>query len=124
MNTIFKTILLAFVLMPLLGTAQNTSVDAALQSGNASGITPYLAKSVDVLLLGDESTVTPQQATTLLADFFTKSSVKGYKQNHTSAAQNGKSTYSIGDLSTGNGNYRVTIMYDAAKKISEIRIEK
>ena len=124
MKTIFKSILLAFVLMPMLGAAQNASIDAALQGGNASGLTPYLAKSVDVLLLGDESTVTASQATTMLADFFTKSAVKGYKQNHLSAAQNGKSTYSIGDLSTGNGSYRVTMMYDATKKISEIRIEK
>jgi hypothetical protein len=124
MNTIFKSVLLAFVLLPTLGIAQNANVDAALQGGNASGITPYLAKSVDVLVMGDESTVSPQQATTLLADFFTKASVKGYRQNHTSAAQNGKSTYSIGDLTTGSGIYRVTIMYDVTKKISEIRIEK
>ena len=124
MNTKFKSILLACLLMPIMGIAQNASVDAALQSGNASGVTPYLAKSVDVLIMGDESTVSPQQATTLLADFLTKASVKGYKQNHTSAAQNGKSTYSIGDLTTGSGTYRVTIMYDATKKISEIRIEK
>ena len=124
MNTILKSVLLAFVLLPTLGIAQNANVDAALQGGNASGITPYLAKSVDVLVMGDESTVTPQQATTLLADFFTKASVKGYRQNHNSAAQNGKSTYSIGDLTTGSGIYRVTIMYDATRKISEIRIEK
>jgi hypothetical protein len=119
-----KLFLLSFLFIPFLAGAQSAAVDAALQKGSAADLTSSLAKSVDLLLLGDESTVTPQQATTMLADFFTKSVVKGYKQNHISAAQNGKSTYSIGDLSTGNGTYRVTIFYDAAKKISELRIEK
>jgi len=115
---------LAFLLVPFFTNAQSTSVDAALQKGSAADLSTSFAKNIDLLLLGDESTVTVQQATTMLADFFTKSIVKGYKQNHTSAAQNGKSNYSIGDLFTEKGTYRVTIFYDASKKISELRIEK
>ena len=123
MNTT-KSILLVFLFTPLFAGAQSPAIDAALQKGSAADLTAYLAKSLDLLILKEESTVTAQQATTMLADFFTQSTVKGYKQNHTSADQNGKSTYSIGDLSTGNGNYRVTIFFDAAKKICELRIEK
>jgi len=123
MRTFCKIFVLACLFMPAISFAQST-VDAALQKGSAAELSTYLAKSVDLLLLEDESTMTSQQATTMLADFFTKSSVKSYKQNHFSAAQNGKSTYTIGDLVTGNGTYRVTIFYDAARKISEIRIEK
>ena len=122
-SNLIKTILLACLFVPVISSAQST-VDAALQKGNAAELSAYLAKSVDLLILTDESTMSADQATTMLADFFTKSSVKSYKQNHMSTAQNGKSTYSIGDLVTGNGTYRVTIFYDAARKISEIRIEK
>ena len=117
-------ILLSFLFVPFFANAQSTSVDAALQKGSATELSTSFAKNIDLLLLGDESTVTTQQATTMLADFFTKSVVKGYKQNHSSTAQSGKSNYSIGDLYTDNGTYRVTIYYDASKKISELRIEK
>ena len=123
MRTISKIVILAAFFAPHFVAAQSP-VDAALQKGSAADLSAYLSKSVDLLLLGDESTVTSQQATTMLADFFTKSGVKGYKQNHTSAAQNGKSTYSIGDLYTNNGNYRITIFYGADRKITELRIEK
>jgi hypothetical protein len=119
-----KFLFLIALFMPIFSFAQNAAVNTALQKGSAPDITPYLAKNVDLILLKDESTVTPQQATTILADFFTKSTVKGYKENHFSAAQNGKSTYSIGELTTADSHYRVTIFYNGDKKISEIRIEK
>jgi hypothetical protein len=123
MRTIPGIALLLLFFAPHFVSAQNP-VDAALQKGSASELSAYFATSVDLLLLDDESTVTSQQATTMLADFFTKSGVKGYKQNHNSAAQNGKSTYSIGDLYTNNGNYRITVFYGADRKITELRIEK
>ena len=123
MRTISSILFLLLFFAPQFVSAQDRC-DAALQKGSAADLTPLFAKSVDLLLLGDESTVTAQQATTMLADFFAKSGVKGYKKNHVSAAQNGKSTYSIGDLYTNNGTYRITIFYDAAKMINELRIEK
>lgn len=123
MKTISRIFFLLLFFAPQFVSAQDRC-QAALQKGSAAELTPLFAKSVDLLLLGDESTVTSQQATTILADFFAKSGVKGYKQNHMSAAQNGKSTYSIGELYTNNGTYRVTIFYDTAKLITEMRIEK
>jgi len=123
MRTISRILFLFLFFAPHFVSAQNRC-EAALQKGSAADLSSQFAKSVDLLLLGDESTVTSQQATTMLADFFAKSGVKGYKQNHMSAAQNGKSTYSIGDLYTNNGTYRITIFYDAAKMITEMRIEK
>ena len=123
MRTISRILFLLLCFAPLLATAQDRC-EAALQKGSAADLSSQFAKSVDLIILGDESTVTAQQATTMLADFFTKSGVKGYKKNHMSAAQNGKSTYSIGDLYTNNGTYRITTFFDAAKMITELRIEK
>jgi len=123
MRTISGILFLLLCLAPQFASAQDRC-SAALQKGSAEDLSSQFAKSVDLLILGDESTVTPQQATTMLADFFAKSGVKGYKQNHVSAAQNGKSTYSIGDLYTNNGTYRITTFFDAAKMITELRIEK
>ena len=123
MRTITGIIILFLFFVPQFVSAQDRC-SAALQKGSAADLSSQFAKSVDLLLLGDESTVTSQQATTMLADFFAKSGVKGYKQNHLSNAQNGKSTYTIGDLYTNNGNYRITIFYDSAKMITEMRIEK
>jgi hypothetical protein len=111
------------LLVPLAMHAQNAGVDAALQKGNAADLSPHFAKMVDLVILGDESSVNGKEATTILADFFSKKIVKGYAQSHFNAAQNGRSTHTIGELTTANGTYRISIFYDATKKISEIRIE-
>ena len=118
-----KFILPVLLVMPFFSMAQNAGVDAALQKGNADALTAHFAKSVDLLLLGVEHSVPGSQAAGILKDFFADKGVRGYSQNHVNAAQNGRSSHTIGDLATNAGTYRISIFYDSAKKISEIRIE-
>lgn len=121
--TPFLAIFLAF-LSPVFSTAQQTGIEAALQKGSASELGTYFAKSVDLILPEDDETYSAADAITVLSDFFSKQTVKGYKRMHLSAPQEGRANYSIGDLYTAKGTYRTTIYFDTQQKITEIRIQK
>ena len=103
--------------------AQSGSVESALQKGNAKDLGLYFSGMVDVSVPGHEEYVTSSQAVKTLYDFFGQNPVKSYKRSHNSAVQEGRSGYSIGDLSTESGNYRVMLFYDTNKKIKGIRIQ-
>ncbi len=121
LNNLF---LLVLILSPALSIAQQNGIEAALQKGNAVELGAFFSKSVELLIPGTEDTFTANEAATVLTEFFTKQTVKGYKQNHVSSPQEGRAKYTIGDLYTAQGSYRVTLYYDAQQKISEIRIQK
>lgn len=124
MRTFKNLILLVLSLTPVLSIAQQSGIEAALQKGNASELAAFFSKSVDLLIPGTEDTFASNEAATVLTEFFTKQTVKGYKQNHVSTPQEGRAKYTIGDLYTAQGTFRVTLYYDAQQKISEIRIQK
>ena len=114
---------LLFVL-PLVAISQSTGMDAALNKGNAADLGVFFASSVDVSILNSDATVSSGQAVKTLSDFFAQNTVKGYNRAHLTAPQNGRSNYSLGDLYTSGGTYRIYLYFDAQKKISEIRIQK
>lgn len=116
--------ILALILSPVLSFAQQSGIEAAMQKGNAAELSTFFSKSVELLIPGTEDTFAASEAATVLSEFFTKQTVKGYKQNHISTPQEGRAKYTIGDLYTIQGTYRVTLYYDAQQKISEIRIQK
>ena len=124
MRILKNLFLLVLILSPVLSNAQQSGIEAALQKGNAADLSTFFSKSVELLIPGTEDTFTATEAATILTEFFTKQTVKGYKQNHVSSPQEGRSKYTIGDLYTAQGTYRVTLNYDAQQKISEIRIQK
>lgn len=110
--------------LPFMALSQQSGVDAALQKGDAKGLGVHFAKSIDLSFPGTEDSFTSDKAVTALSDFFSQQVVKGYKKLHLNTPQEGRSNYEIGDLYTGNGTYRITLFYDAQKKISEIEIKK
>ena len=121
--TPFVAFLLA-ILSPAFSTAQQSGIEAALQKGNATELGVYFAKSVDLILPEDDETYSAADAITVLTDFFSKQTVKGYKRVHLNAPQEWRANYSIGDLYTVKGTYRTTIYLDTQQKITEIRIQK
>ena len=111
-------------ILPTFAIAQQNGLDAALSKGNASDMGIYFNKSIDLAIPGADDTYTADKAVTILSDFFAAQVVKGYKQVHLSAPAQGRSKYSIGDLYTSKGTYRITLYYDTAQKITEISIAK
>lgn len=111
-------------LLPFSAIAQSAGMDAALNKGSAAEIGVFFAGNVDVSILNTDATMSSGQAVQTLTDFFSKNMVKGYNRAHLTSPQNGRSAYSLGDLYTSNGTFRVYLYFDADKKISEIRIQK
>jgi len=117
------TVSLLFML-PMTVSGQSTGMDAALNKGNAADLGVFFAGSVDVSILNSDAVMTSAQAVQALTEFFSKNPVKGYNRAHLTAPQNGRASYSLGDLYTSNGTYRIYLYFDAQKKISEIRIQQ
>ncbi len=124
MKTIPNLFFLFIILSPVLATGQQSGIEAALQKGDAPSLGIYFNKTVDLAIPDAEDTYTAGEAVTVLSDFFTRQTVKGYKKVHVSAPQEGRAAYSIGDLYTATGTFRITLYYDAQQKITEIRIQK
>jgi hypothetical protein len=103
---------------------QQAEVEAALQKGSAKELATYFNKNVELSIPDIEDSFTADKAVQTLDVFFTGQTVKGYKRVHLSAPQEGRSNYSIGDLYTAKGTYRITIYYDSTRKITEIRIQR
>ena len=116
--------LLVFLVLPLWAAGQQAAIETALQKGNAAGLEPYFARTVDLSIPGEDDTYPAGEASKVLSGFFTTQIVKGYKRIHLSTPQEGRTNYSIGELSTGKGTYRITIYFDPQQKISEISIQK
>jgi hypothetical protein len=101
------------------------NITAALKTGNSKEIAKYFGANVNLKILNQEDIYSKNQAELILKDFFTKNTVKNYIPKHNGTSKNG-SQYTIGVLSTNNGNFRV---YYFLKKntdgiqIQEFRIE-
>ena len=124
MNILNHIALPLFFLLPVTVYSQSAGMDAALNKGSAADLGVFFDNSIDVSILNTDATVSSSDAVRLLQDFFNQNTVKGYNRAHLTAPQNGRSSYSLGDLYTSSGTYRVYLYFNDAKKISEIRIQK
>jgi len=111
-------------MLPMVASSQSAGMDAALNKGSAADLGVFFNNSVDVSILNSDATMSASQAVEALTNFFSQNPVKGYNRAHLTAPQNGRASYSLGDLYTTNGTYRVYLYFDTQKKISEIRIQK
>jgi len=81
-------------------------VTAAIQTGNAGELSKYLNTMVDLSVPGYDDTYSRNQASQILREFFSRYPVKSFKINKEGSSNDG-SRYSIGELQTGQTNYRV-----------------
>ena len=111
-------------LIPALGIGQQTGIDAALKKGDAKALGIFFNVSVDISIPGTDQTLSADKAVNLLSAFFDKVIVKGYSKVHTSAPQQGRADFTVGELQTGQGTYRTTLFFNKEQKISEVEIRK
>ncbi|HUR29847.1 MAG TPA: DUF4783 domain-containing protein [Saprospiraceae bacterium] len=124
MKLIYNITASLFFILPMVGYSQSAGMDAAINKGSAADLGVFFAPSVDVSLLNSDATMSSAQAVQAMTDFFSQNMVKGYNRAHLTAPENGRASYSLGDLYTSTGNYRVYLYFDGQKRISEIRIQK
>jgi len=97
----------------------------AIKKGNASELAKYFNSNVELALAGIDDIYSKNQAELIIQDFFKNHPPRSFSMLH----KGGKETsrYAIGNLSTSNGKFRVTILIkikEGAPFINQLRIEK
>lgn len=109
-----KTTLSLFFVFTLLGTftasAQEvpSAVIDALNKGNATTISSYLNDNVELYIDNKNDIYSKQQASKIIADFFSKNSVTGFNVIHKGEKE--ATCFTIGTLRTTTNTYRVYIL--------------
>ncbi|MBT8220928.1 MAG: DUF4783 domain-containing protein [Bacteroidia bacterium] len=103
------------------------SISAALKSGQVEKINQYYSSTVDVTILQDQGFYPKNVATQKVLSFFKGRQVKDYSIVHEGKSKGKDSVYTIGNLTTNDGDYRV-YMFITTKGdkhfIEEIKIER
>jgi hypothetical protein len=108
----------------------NPSLDAiakALGAGDADALGRYLADNVAISIQDKEQNYSKARATEALRSFFGANKPKSFSQVHQGTSRENSDQYSIGNLNTASGNYRVYLYLKQSGNsliIQEIRFDK
>lgn len=103
-----------------------TSINNALKTGNAAVLSGHFSKTVDLSIPGNEGMYSKNQSELILKKFFASHKPTSFKVLNNGDAKN-NTHYSIGNLKSGEKNYRVYILYSSSENkatILELRIEQ
>jgi len=137
-NTVLKVnsfkIIFAFILLILPmqvrinasapGEIPQAMIDA-LKSGNTSQLSKFFNTSIELAIPDQEDIYSSQQAELIVKDFFAKHVPTNFVILHKGGKEG--SQYAIGNLTTSNGNYRVTLLIkqrDNKPYIHQLRFEE
>jgi len=102
------------------------TISSALRSGRTSEINQYFANSVDVTILDFQDFLDKGATVQKVNAFFAGKSISGYKVIHEGKSKGKDSVYTIGTLTTDQGDYKI-YMFITTKGdkyfIEEIKIE-
>jgi hypothetical protein len=111
-----------------IGFDDNLSViQKALAEGDANTLSNYFDATLEITLLDKQDVLDKTKATETLRNFFAKNKPRAYNAVHQGSSKGSSSHYTIGDMQTSGGNFRVYIYYKSSGNnvlIQEIRIEK
>ena len=124
-----KTLILMIAMMAStsLRTTNLAAVTKALSEGDATALNAFLDTTVELTLLDKQNVYDKSQATSALRDFFSRNKPRSFNAVHQGTSRGNTSHYTIGDMGTASGNYRVYLYYKSnggSVLIQEIRIEK
>jgi len=124
-----KALMIISFLTVQLFSSSNTAVDTistALRTGDSKQISEYFGTSVDVTILDFHGFVDKATTTKKVNEFFSDKAVDGYKVIHSGKSKGKESVYTIGQLKTDKGVYKVYMFISELKDshiIQEIKIE-
>ena len=127
-----KALILIFSLVaPFSSPSQLTEnisiITKAISDGDAATLGNYFDASVELTILDKQDVLDKTQATESVKNFFSKNKPRSYNMVHQGTSKGNASHYTIGDMQTASGNYRVYLYYKSAGDkvlIQEMRIEK
>ena len=118
-------VLFVFFSLSLFALPLPTSIITALKSGNSSELAKYMDSSIDLSIPGNEGAFSKSQSELILKNFFIKNQPTSFKVMHNGDSKN-NTHFSIGNLTTSKGDFRVYILYKETGSvftIIELRIE-
>lgn len=118
-------VLFVFVSLSSYSIPLSSGIINAFKMGNAAEIGRYLENSIDLSIPGNEGAFSKTQSELILKNFFIKHQPSGFKVMHNGDSKN-NTHYTIGNLTTSKGNFRVYILYKESGTITtilELRIE-
>lgn len=132
MKIIKLIIPLLLIQILFLGSAPNTlyndlpdGIITAFKKGNASELAKYFNDNVELALADMDDIYSKNQAELIIRDFFKNHPPTGFDILHKGGKES--SRYAIGNLSTSNGKFRITILIKIKEDISlinQLHIEK
>lgn len=123
----YSMISLFLILASFTMNAQMSDVYSAIRSGNATALSSHFEDMLEVCILEDQSLYSKSEATSMISNFFQKNKPSGFKEMHQGSSKGKDSKYTIGQLETSNGSYRVYIFAtQQGNKVSiqEIRFDR
>jgi hypothetical protein len=117
--------MLLLSLNPLISFGQiPAQIISGLKAGDAKIVASYFNENIELVVLERELVCSQAQGEQILKDFFTRNKPSDFKITH----QGGEdSSYAIGKMQTGNGNFRVYFLLKSKgskSQIVQLRIDK
>ncbi len=102
-----------------------SEIIVAFKTGDATVLSKYFNTNLELAINSNDDIYSREQAELILKDFFAKNIPNSFTILHKSGKE--ESRYAIGNLSTTNGKFRVTILVklkDNTPLIHQLRIQK
>lgn len=120
-------VLVTAISSPALAQTVPDQVATSLKRGDASDVARHFGDLVDITINKKQNNYSPAQAEMVLRDWFGKNSPMRYESEKLGTSSGNTVTYSIGQLTTSNGKFRVYMLFkqrDNVQQLSELRFEK
>ncbi len=102
-------------------------ITKAINDGDANTLGQFFDETVEIAILDNEDMYSKAQAIAKVKTFFETAKPKSFKEMHQGTSKGQDSQYCIGNLTAGNGTYRVYIYMKVAggkTVIQELRFDK
>jgi hypothetical protein len=117
--------MLWFLCWPLISSGQiPEQIIKGLKTGDSKLVAAYFYENIELVVLDRELVCSKAQAEQILKDFFTRNKPLDFKITHQGGDE---SSYAIGRMQTGNGNFRVYFLLKlkgAQAQIVQLWIDK
>lgn len=127
MRNLFFLFLFAPVIAFSQGGSNLESITTALNAGDADALSKYFAPNVEISIEDKEQVYAKAKATEVVRNFFNTNKPKSFSQMHKGVSRENSDQYSIGNLTSANGNYRVYLYLKVSGSnltIQEMRFDK
>ena len=101
-------------------TGIKDEINAAFKAGNAFKVAAHFDSKIDITILDEGDLLTKLEAEKMLYDFFYSHHPTDFKVLHHGESKSG-SEYTIGQLITDNGNFRVSYYINKSNNSEQIQ---